>query len=49
MELQMNRKKMSISDAAIEKPIQKASNKCTIRVPLARIQARNQRLTTNNQ
>ncbi len=49
MELQMNRKRMSISDAAIEKPIQKASNKCTIRVPPARIQARNQHLTTNNQ
>ncbi len=49
MELQMNRKWMSISDAAIEKPIQKASNKSTIRVPLARIQARNQHLTTNNQ
>jgi hypothetical protein len=49
MEPQMNRKRMSISDAEIEKRIQKASIKRTIRAPLARIQARNQRLTTNKQ
>ncbi len=49
MEPQTNKKRMSISDAEIEKPIQKASNKRTMRAPLARIQAKNQRLTTNKQ
>jgi hypothetical protein len=38
-----------VSDATIEKPIQKASNKHTKRVPLARVLARNQWLTLNSQ
>jgi hypothetical protein len=46
---QMNKKRMSISDATIKKPIQKASNKHTKRVPLAKVLVRNQRLTLNSQ
>ncbi len=45
----MNKKRMSVSDATIEKPIQKASNKYTKRVLPARVLARNQRLTLNSQ
>ncbi len=45
----MNKKQMSVSDTTIKKPIQKASNKHTKRVPLARVVARNQRLTLNSQ
>ncbi len=40
---------MSVSYATIKKPIKKASNKHTERVPLARVLARNQRLTFNIQ
>jgi hypothetical protein len=47
--IQMNKKQMSVSDTTIEKPIQKSSNKHTARVPLARVLARNQRLTLNSQ
>jgi hypothetical protein len=47
--IQMNKKTMSVSDATIKKAIQKASNKHTERVPLARVLARNQRLTLNSQ
>jgi hypothetical protein len=46
---QINKKRMSVSDATIQKPIQKASNKHTKRAPLARVLARNQRLTLNSQ
>ena len=45
--IQMNKKRMSFRDATIQKPIQKASNKRTTRVPLARVLARNQQLTLN--
>jgi hypothetical protein len=45
----MNKKQMSVNNTTIEKQIQKASNKCTLRVPLARVLARNQRMTINSQ
>ncbi len=47
--IQMNKKQMSVNDTTIEKRIQKAGNKRTLRVPLARVLARNQRMTINNQ
>ncbi len=47
--IQMNKKQMSVSDATIEKPIQKASNKHTKRVLLARVLARNQWQALNSQ
>jgi hypothetical protein len=47
--IQMNKKQMSVNNTTIEKQIQKASNKCTLRVPLARVLARNQRMTINSQ
>ena len=46
--IQVNKKRMSVSDANIEKAIQNASNKRTVRVPLARVLARSQRLRTNS-
>ena len=45
----MNKKQMSVSDATIEKPIQKAGDKHTKRAPLAKVLARNQRLSLNSQ
>ncbi len=39
---------MSVSDANIEKAIQNASNKRTVRVPLARVLERRQQLTNNS-
>ncbi len=47
--IQMNKKQMSVSDATIEKPIQKAGDKHTKRAPLAKVLARNQRLSLNSQ
>ena len=46
--IQVNKKRMSVSDANIEKAIQNASNKRTVRVPLARVLARRQQLITNS-
>ena len=46
--IQLNNKQMSINDANIKKSIQNAHNKCTVRVPLARVLARSQRLRTNS-
>ena len=46
--IQVNKKRMSVSDANIEKTIQNASNKRTVRVPLARMLARRQQLTNNS-
>jgi hypothetical protein len=40
--IQVNKKRMSVSDANIEKAIQNASNKRIVRVPLARVLARRQ-------
>ncbi len=47
--IQLNKKRMSVNNANIEKSIQNTSNKHTVRVPLARVLARSQRLTTNSQ
>ena len=47
--IKMNTKQMSVSVATIKKPIQKANNKHTKRVPLASVLARNQWLTLNSQ
>jgi hypothetical protein len=41
--------RMNVSNATIEKPLQKASDKRTVRVPLARVLARNQCLALNSQ
>ena len=46
--IQVNKKQMSISDANTEKTIQNASNKRTVRVPLARVLARRQQSTNNS-
>jgi hypothetical protein len=46
--IQMNKKRMSGSDANIEKAIQNASNKRTVRVPLARVLVRRQQSITNS-
>jgi len=46
--IQLNNKQMSINDANIKKSIQNANNKCTVRVPLARVLARSQHLRTNS-
>ena len=46
--IQLNNKQMSINDENIKKSIQNANNKCTMRVPLARVLARSQRLRTNS-
>jgi hypothetical protein len=46
--IQVNKKRMSVSDANIEKTIQNASNKRNVRVPLARVLARRQQSTTNS-
>jgi len=47
--IQLNKKRMSVNDANIEKSIQNASNKRTLRVPLTRVLARSQHLTINSQ
>jgi len=46
--IQVNKKRMSVSDANIEKVIQNASNKRTVRVPLARVLERRQQSITNS-
>ena len=46
--IKVNKKRMSGSDANIEKAIQNASNKCTVRVPLARVLARRQQSSNNS-
>jgi hypothetical protein len=46
--IQANKKRMNVSDANTEKAIQNASNKRTVRVPLARVLARRQHLTNNS-
>jgi hypothetical protein len=46
--IQVNKKRMSVSDANIEKTIQNASNKRTVRVPLVRVLARRQQSTNNS-
>ena len=48
LRIQMNKKRMSVSDANIEKAIQNASNKRTVRVPLARVLVRRQQSITNS-
>jgi hypothetical protein len=47
--IQVNKKRMSVSDANIEKVFHNASNKCTVRVPLARVLTRRQQSTNNSQ
>ena len=47
--IQLNKKLMRVNDANIEKSIQNASNKHTLRVPLTRVLARSQCLTINSQ
>jgi hypothetical protein len=46
--IQVNKKRMNVSDANTEKVIQNASNKRTVRVPLARVLARRQHSTNNS-
>jgi len=46
--IQLNYKRMSVNDVNIKTSIQNANNKRTVRVPLARVLARSQRLRTNS-
>jgi hypothetical protein len=47
--IQLNKKQMSVNNELLGKSILNHSNRRTVRVPIARVLARSQRLTTNSQ